>query len=229
MEHINVKFIHPTNQSDIDIGLMENKKLQDVFTQLIDANFLNSSHMYTGVLKPSGERQGSTPLDNDKTIIENGVGNNDTIQIYALIDGGSSSYVKESAGNKTISYHRFGIPIDKIPSVNLPKLLNNPDFSLVILHELMRIESENIQWKQKQQIEYQTLCDERIKLQNELQMHKGQLVERKIATILFAVAPIVVALGAAYVTTNTIPSIATIIGGTIMTIAALLISIKKVK
>jgi hypothetical protein len=82
METINVKIIHPTNNSDIDIGLPENIVLRDVFSQLIDANFLTSGQPYTGVLKPNptGGRNDSVPLDNDKTINENGVVNNDTIQ-----------------------------------------------------------------------------------------------------------------------------------------------------
>lgn len=33
-----------------------------------------------GMLKPSGMRKERVPLDNNKTISENGVGNNDTIQ-----------------------------------------------------------------------------------------------------------------------------------------------------
>ena len=42
METVNVKIIHPTNNSDIDIGLPDNILLRDVFSQLIDANFLSS-------------------------------------------------------------------------------------------------------------------------------------------------------------------------------------------
>ena len=71
METINVKIIHPTNNSDIDLGLPGNIVLRDVFSQLIDANFLSSGQPYTGVLKPSGERRDSVPLDNDKAISEN--------------------------------------------------------------------------------------------------------------------------------------------------------------
>ena len=88
MENINVKFIHPTNNSDIDIGLPANIMLRDVFSQLIDANFLSSGQPYTGVLKPSGERKESIPLDNDKTIGDNGVGNNDTIQTLIATQAG---------------------------------------------------------------------------------------------------------------------------------------------
>ena len=88
MENINIKFIHPTNNSDIDIGLPENIILRDVFSQLIDANFLSTGQPYTGVLKPSGERKESMPLDNDKSIVENGVKNNDTIQTLIATQAG---------------------------------------------------------------------------------------------------------------------------------------------
>ena len=80
MDNINVKIIHPTNNSDIDIGLPENILLRDVFSQLVDVNFLSAGQLYTGVLKPAGVRKESIPLDNDKTVSENGIGNNDTIQ-----------------------------------------------------------------------------------------------------------------------------------------------------
>lgn len=88
METVNVKIIHPTNNSDIDIGLPDNILLRDVFSQLIDANFLSSGQPYTAVLKPSGERRESVNLDNDKSISQNGVGNNDTIQTIIATQAG---------------------------------------------------------------------------------------------------------------------------------------------
>jgi hypothetical protein len=87
-ETVNVKIIHPTNNSDIDIGLPDNILLRDVFSQLIDANFISSGQPYTGVLKPSGERRESVNLDNDKSISQNGVGNNDTIQTIIATQAG---------------------------------------------------------------------------------------------------------------------------------------------
>jgi hypothetical protein len=88
MENINVKIIHPTNNSDIDIGLPENILLRDVFSQLVDANFLSAGQPYTGVLKPAGTRKESIPLDNDKTIGENNIDNNDTIQTLIATQAG---------------------------------------------------------------------------------------------------------------------------------------------
>lgn len=80
---IYVKFVHPTNNSDIDIELSENTMLRDVYSQLIEANFLSSGQPYTGVLKPNGEL-----VDTDKTIGENGVENNNTIQIMIATQAG---------------------------------------------------------------------------------------------------------------------------------------------
>lgn len=88
METINVKVIHPTNNSDIDIGLPDNILLREVFSQLVDANFLSAGQPYTGNLKPSGARKESVPLDNDKTIRENGISNNDTIQTLIATQAG---------------------------------------------------------------------------------------------------------------------------------------------
>ena len=78
MESINVKVIHPTNNADIDIGLPGEIILRDVFTQLIDASFLAASpEGYRGVNKSKGNKA----LDNDKSMTENGVENNDTILV----------------------------------------------------------------------------------------------------------------------------------------------------
>ena len=88
MATINVKIIHPTNNSDIDVGLPENIIVQDVFNQLIDNNFLSPNQPYSGVLKPSETRKESITLDNDKTIAENSVRNNDTIQMLIATQAG---------------------------------------------------------------------------------------------------------------------------------------------
>jgi hypothetical protein len=77
MKTINVKIFHPTNNSNIDICLPENILLRDVFSHLIDTNFLSAGQSYAGLLIPRGM------LDNDKSISENGVGNNDTIRLFS--------------------------------------------------------------------------------------------------------------------------------------------------
>ena len=80
MNSITVKVIHPTNNSDVDLDVPENILLREVFAQLIEANFLSADQSYTGVLKPAGARKDSVTLDNEKTVGQNGIGNNDTIQ-----------------------------------------------------------------------------------------------------------------------------------------------------
>ena len=72
---VNVKVIHPTNNSDIDIGVPEETLLRDVFAQLIEASFLSSGQQYLGVNKSKDNQS----LDNEKSISENGVENNNTI------------------------------------------------------------------------------------------------------------------------------------------------------
>jgi len=81
MATLNVRIIHPTNNSVVDLGLPDNILLRDVFVQLVEENVLSAGQAYDGVLKPSGNRTESVKLDNDKTIAENGVGNNDTILV----------------------------------------------------------------------------------------------------------------------------------------------------
>lgn len=79
MGSINVKIIHPTNNSDIDVGIPEETILEDVFSQLIDASFLSRGQSYSGVLRSTEGRNYDAPLDNSKTVLENGIANNDTI------------------------------------------------------------------------------------------------------------------------------------------------------
>lgn len=88
MGTINIKIIHPTNNSDVDISVLENILLRDIFSQLVEANFPTADQSYTGVLKPSGMREERVRLDNDKTIGENDVGNNDTIQTLIATPAG---------------------------------------------------------------------------------------------------------------------------------------------
>ena len=93
-KNINVKIIHPTNDSDVDIGAPDIILLRDVFSQLIDAGFLSPGQPYTGVLMPRGIRQDSMPLDNDKTIGENGVQDNDIIQTLIATQAGGFDLVE---------------------------------------------------------------------------------------------------------------------------------------
>ena len=80
MENINIKIIHPTNNSDIDIGIPEGMLIRDIFTQLIEAEFLSLGPRYFGIIMSSDMREDSISLDNDKSILANGVKDNETIQ-----------------------------------------------------------------------------------------------------------------------------------------------------
>jgi len=94
IEIFNVQIIHPTNNADIDVKLPENILLKDVFSQLIEADFLTGGQPYSGILRPRDNFSESKPLDNEKTIGENGVENNTTIQIMmSTKSGGSWEYV----------------------------------------------------------------------------------------------------------------------------------------
>lgn len=73
---VNVTIIHPANRSEIELELPINMMLRDVLKQLISASFIEAGPLYTAILKAT-----SKPLDNNKTISENGISNNFTIQI----------------------------------------------------------------------------------------------------------------------------------------------------
>ena len=95
MSTVNVRVIHPTNNSDVDLGLPENILLKDVWSQLIDANFLSSGVQYTGLLKAKtdGTRNENLNLDNEKTIAQNGILNNDTVQALNTTPAGISQAI----------------------------------------------------------------------------------------------------------------------------------------
>jgi hypothetical protein len=92
---INIKLIHPTNNSDIDIGCPKNILVMEIFLQLVEANFLTAGQPYVGILKPNNINEHSQPLDNNKSLEENGVKNNDTIQILvtSMAGGGDNIHL----------------------------------------------------------------------------------------------------------------------------------------
>ena len=83
--NLSLKFIHPSNNSDIDIDVPDSMFLRDIFAQLIEHEFLSPGQPYTGSLKSSGE---SVLLDNNRTLKENEVPNNATIQIVTATPAG---------------------------------------------------------------------------------------------------------------------------------------------
>ena len=83
IKSINVRFIHPTNNSDVEIKLLNNMLLQNAFDLLIDSGFIPEKYpknCYRGIIKLKGE------LDNNKTVIANNIVNNDVIMIVARHD-----------------------------------------------------------------------------------------------------------------------------------------------
>jgi hypothetical protein len=72
---VNIKVMHPTNNSDIDIGVPDNMLLGEVFVQLIEAKFLSCGQDYSAV----NNSQGNKPLNNKRTVFENGIKNSDII------------------------------------------------------------------------------------------------------------------------------------------------------
>lgn len=72
---INVKFIHPTAESNIDLLLPLGILLREVFIQLNDTGFL-SDFVYQGVIMSSRQC-----IDSDKSIEENQLVDGDVIQV----------------------------------------------------------------------------------------------------------------------------------------------------
>jgi len=101
METINVKIIHPTNNSDIDVGLPSDIMLGDVFSKLVEAYFLAEGQSYSGVLKPrlvdaeffADSELTYKPLDNHRSVRANGIKDNDTIQTLTSTQAGG--YIRE--------------------------------------------------------------------------------------------------------------------------------------
>ncbi len=91
---ITVKIIHPTNNSDVDVELPVDIILNEVFPELIEANFLSVCENYSAVLKPRDNCSNYIMLDNQKSVYENGIQENDTIQILIpTAAGGDIDYV----------------------------------------------------------------------------------------------------------------------------------------
>jgi len=212
METINIKIIHPTNNSDIDIGCPKNIILMDVFSQLIDANFLTGGQPYTGVIKPSVTRHESIPLDNDKTLDENGVENNEVIQtLIATKAGGwvagNLNRVSDTTNTPSLGIKVLGI--SGIPEVSFEEMLKEKQSIIMALNSYQSLEEQN-----------------RLAVA-ELNRMKQESNDRKSAVIVNTVAGIVMSIGTAFLTTAVIPAIATISAGVLMAVVGLWLAFKK--
>jgi translation initiation factor IF-1 len=74
--NIGVTIVHPTNNSELEITLPHNLLVRDIFDHLISADFLSPGQSYSGEIKSTKRF-----LSSNKTIAENGIRNNDVIQI----------------------------------------------------------------------------------------------------------------------------------------------------
>jgi len=208
---INIKLIHPTNNSDIDIGCPENILVVDIFMQLVEAVFLSAGQPYVGVLKPNNINEHSKPLDNNKSLKENGVKNNDTIQILVTSMAGG--------GDNNVSPVRTRSTTEESPAINVLGITGVPKatFSEMLKQEQSIIMALNA---------YQSLEEESRKTVAELNQLKQKNNDRKSAVIINTVAGIDLALGTTFITTAPIPSIVTVVGGVLMTAVGLWLTFK---
>jgi len=224
---INIKIIHPTNNSDIEIGCPENILLRDIFSQLIEANFLSSGQSYSGVLKPRDVHTESVPLDNDKTLGENGVENNDVIlTLIATQAGGwvdrnlNRVDVVNSDSPLCILLHESprvkvlgtsGLGISDIPKVSFEEMLKEKQSIIMALNAYQNLEEENRH------------------IAIELNRMKLESNDRKSAVIVNTIAGIVMSIGTAFLTNAVVPAITTIGASVLITTVGIWLAFKKQK
>lgn len=87
-EKRNVYFIHPTSGETVNVDVPNDTTLKDVIDQLIEAGFLAPvANGYMPALKDTVAGTSSN-LDPNKTLVENGVGNNSTLIVTAATPAG---------------------------------------------------------------------------------------------------------------------------------------------
>ena len=83
MADVSVNFQHPTNGKVISVTLDDTMTGQEAIGELIANDFVPpSSEGYNIAIK------GGSQLDNTKTLLENGVKDNDTIRVIPATDAG---------------------------------------------------------------------------------------------------------------------------------------------
>lgn len=76
-----VKIMHPTENKTVDVDIPEDMTVQDVINELIEADFIKplaGGNNFDAILKDGPE---AINMDLNKTLQENGVGNNSTIRL----------------------------------------------------------------------------------------------------------------------------------------------------
>ncbi len=84
-----VKIMHPTENRTVDVDIPDDMTVQDVIDELIESDFIKplaGGNKYDAVLKDGPE---AVNMDLNKTLQENGVGNNSTIRLNNGTGAGS--------------------------------------------------------------------------------------------------------------------------------------------
>lgn len=91
-----VKIIHPSNNSDIDVRLPNKILFRDVISQLIQAEFISDVDIerYSGFVKSDGDKQETIMLDNSKTAEENAIKSGDIIQLLISTPSGGFDFTQ---------------------------------------------------------------------------------------------------------------------------------------
>lgn len=84
MANITVKFIHPTDSSEVEVEMDENTTAEKAINSLIAENFMadNPQGGYTLQVKGGSEVKGA------QTLVSGGAGNGSTIRVIAATDAG---------------------------------------------------------------------------------------------------------------------------------------------
>jgi hypothetical protein len=84
MANITVKFIHPTDSSEVEVEMDENTTAEKAINSLIAENFMpdNPQGGYTLQVKGGAEVKGS------QTLVSGGTTNGSTIRVIAATDAG---------------------------------------------------------------------------------------------------------------------------------------------
>ena len=209
MGTIEIKVIHPLDQSKIiEIGCPENILFREIFSQLVEADFLSSEYCYGGFVKPSLSRRKRLYIDINKTISEIGCANGDSVQIEIIADDvGESNPVPREESSGTIDF--FGI--DGIPKVSFSEMLDQKQSIIMVLHSYHNLEAEHR------------------RVVGELAKIKQEGNDRKSAVLVNAVAGIVMSIGTAFIADAFVPAMATVCAGIITTAIGLWLGFKKQK
>ena len=230
MDKVQLRVLHPTNETDADISADDAITLAGLVCALAQNGFIDLSNSYSALVSSNGSDW--QDAEQSKTLKELGIVNGYILKIVKLSTTDSSHRVddrcKEPIG-ETIKLLRIGIPIKDVKPIDASKLSHSGIG--ILLHEYLNAETENKEWQKKHETNFTTISDERDKLRNTVQRLEIHLAEKRISIFLITVAQIVMALGVAYVTKEgfLIPSLTTIVASISMTCVGLWFSFRNQK